>query len=89
MMGLGLWIVAGFAAFTLARLVPLARQSSPWIELVVAITSAFVCGLGATAMDFGGWAEPDPRAGVFAFLVASSTLALIRLILLLRNRLVR
>ena len=87
MMGLGLWIVAGFAAFALARLVPLARPGSPWIELAAAIASAFLSGLGATAMDFGGWNEPDPRAGLFAFLVASTTLALIRLIRLLRNKL--
>jgi CHASE2 domain-containing sensor protein len=87
MMGVGLWIAAGFAAFALARLVPFARHGPAWIELVVAIPSALLAGAGATAMDFGGWAEPDPRAGVFAFLVATSTLALIRLIRLLRNKL--
>jgi hypothetical protein len=80
-------MAAGLAAFALSRLVPYARVGTPWIELTVAVIAAFLAGLGATALDFGGWAEPDLRAGVFALLVASAAVALIRLIRLQRNKL--
>jgi len=65
-MGIALWLAAGLVSLLLARVVPLARRPS-WIgELLVAVVTAVLFGAIATAMDFGGWREPDWRAGLFA-----------------------
>lgn len=71
--GIALWTAAGGLAFLVARIIPIARQTvvSRWgwlAELIAAVLVALACGLGATALDFGGWREPDWRAGLFAFL---------------------
>ena len=63
--GVALWLGCGFVAFVLARLIPLARRG--WaIELALTLAAALLLGTLATALDFGGWREPDWRAGLFA-----------------------
>lgn len=70
--GVTLWILCGAAAFAASRAVRLGRPRGFTLELTVAILVAFLAGLAATALDFGGWNEVDWRAGAFVFL---STLA--------------
>lgn len=68
--GIALWLGCGLAAFVLARLVPLRRGRAWWGEGLAALFGAGLCGLIATALDFGGTRELDWRAGVFAALGA-------------------
>lgn len=48
------------------------------IEIVVAVSASTASGLLATALDFGGWNEPDWRAAVFAFFAAFAAVAVLR-----------
>ena len=65
-MGIALWVASGVFSFVLARVVPIARKR-PWLpEMVIAIVTALLLGVVATKLDFGGWREPDWRAGLFA-----------------------
>jgi len=83
-MGLALWLAAGIAAWLTARIIPAAR--SGWIgELLAAIAIAVILGLTATALDFGGWKEPDWRAGFFAFFGAFAAAGVFRLVTFLRR----
>lgn len=59
---------------------PLRRGRAWWGELIAAILGAALCGLIATALDFGGWREPDWRAGVFAALGALTLIGAVRAI---------
>ena len=77
-MGIVLWATSGCAAFLLARIVPLARRQRWAWELVPAIVTALLAGLVATALDFGGWGEPDWRAGVFALFAAFAAIGVTR-----------
>ena len=77
-MGLVVWAVSGVVAFAVARIVPLGRSRSWIVELLSAIVAAFALGAIATALDFGGWSEPDWRAGVFALLGALAAVGLAR-----------
>ena len=74
---MGLWIAAGGAAWIIARFIPAAR--APAAEALAALVIANIAGLAATAMDFGGWNEPDWRAAVFVFLCVAAALGWIRL----------
>ena len=85
-MGLALWIVAGLVAWVGGRLAPAGRSSRWLVELVAALTVASLLGLTATALDFGGWREPDWRAGLFAFFGALATLGVFRLVTIFRRR---
>ena len=76
-MGLGLWIVAGGAAWILAKFIPHGR--TPAAEAVTALVVANLVGIAATALDFGGWNEPDWRAGLFVFFSVAAALAVVRL----------
>jgi hypothetical protein len=67
-MGIALWVGAGLAAFVVARVLPVRRGRGWLVELLAALLVSGACGLVATALDFGGWREPDWRAGVFALL---------------------
>jgi hypothetical protein len=79
-MGIALWIAAGLVAFGLARFVPSGRRR-PWLgELATSIVAGFLLGIAATALDFGGWREPDWRAGLFALLGALSAVGVFRLV---------
>jgi hypothetical protein len=66
-LGIALWLGSGVAAWILARIIPLRRGRRRWGELAAALVIALLLGVLATALDFGGWNEPDWRAGVFVF----------------------
>src|SRR5260221_9950906 len=72
-MGLALWFASGTLAFAIARFIPRGRPRRWLGELVVASIAAFLLGITATALDFGGWRGPDPRAapprGLSAFAI--------------------
>jgi peptidoglycan/LPS O-acetylase OafA/YrhL len=83
-MGAVTWIVGGLLALLLARTIrPMRRSWKP--ELLAALAVALLAGITGTALDFGGWQEPDWRAGTFAFLAGFTAIALMRLAL--RSRL--
>ena len=77
--GIALWLVCGVVSFGLARLIPFARRS-PWAELGVTVTVALLLGVLATALDFGGWTEPDWRAGLFTFFGSFAAAGTIRVL---------
>ena len=81
-----MWMVAGAGAFALARLMRAGRSPAWLLEGVVGLLSAVIAGLTATALDFGGWREPDWRAGTFALLVAIAAIGLLRLTRLVAAR---
>jgi uncharacterized membrane protein SirB2 len=76
--GIVSWVISGIAAFLVARIIPLLRQTQWIAELVTAIVSALLAGLAATALDFGGWRELDWRAAAFAFCVALAAAGVVR-----------
>jgi hypothetical protein len=78
-MGLALWIASGATSFAAARLLRSGGALRWPLELLIAIAAAVISGLAATALDFGGWKEPDWRAALFAFFASSAVLALSRL----------
>lgn len=78
LVGVGLWLGSGLAAWIVARIVPLGGRDRLWVELAAALVTALVLGVVATALDFGGWNEPDWRAGVFAALGAFAAIGGIR-----------
>lgn len=77
-MGVALWLLSGGLAVVLARIVPAGRPRNPAGEIVAALAAAGAGGLVATALDFGGWREPDWRAGLFAFFVAAAATGALR-----------
>lgn len=79
-MGLFSWIAAGVVVAVVLRLVRAGWRGAAWVELVVAIVAAFAAGVGATALDFGGWSELDWRAIAFCSLVAAAAIGAIRAI---------
>jgi hypothetical protein len=79
-MGIVLWLACAVAVFFLARNVPFARPGT-WIgELFGALLSALALGALATALDFGGWNEPDWRAALFVFLGSAAITGITRLV---------
>lgn len=79
-MGIGMWLAAGSVAWLLARIIPAARPFRPWWEMAAALVTSLLLGLAATALDFGGWQEPDWRAGLFAFFGALAVVGFLRLL---------
>jgi len=77
-MGAALWAAAGVVAFLTARIIPLGRPVRFAPELVVTLVTASILGALATALDFGGWNEPDWRAVTFVFLGSSAALGAMR-----------
>jgi hypothetical protein len=77
-LGVGLWLGSGVAAWILARIIPLRRGRRGWGELVASITVALLLGVLATGLDFGGWNEPDFRAGAFVFVGAFAAIGVTR-----------
>ena len=63
-MGIALWLGAAGISFGAARLIPYLKLGFVW-ELAGLLPSSFILGAIATALDFGGWREPDWRAGLF------------------------
>jgi hypothetical protein len=85
-MGIALWLGCATVVFFIARTVRYARPRR-WIgELVTALIAATAMGLIATALDFGGWNEPDWRAALFVFFAAAAIIGALRIILLLSAR---
>ena len=80
-----MWIVSGVGAALLARVAEAGRSRGWFLEMVVGTVAAIAAGLAATAMDFGGWREPDWRAGLFSFFVALSAVGVMRLVRILRR----
>ncbi len=78
-MGIALWVVSSVVAFLLARMAPWRRRPAWAGELSVSIVAGLLLGALATALDFGGWSEPDWRAGLFVLLGALAAAGLFRL----------
>ena len=78
-MGIALWLISSVAAFVLARMLPWRRRSAWFGELLVSVLAGLALGVAATALDFGGWQEPDWRAGLFVFLGALAAAGTFRL----------
>ena len=79
-MGIVLWLACAVTVFFLARYVPFARPA-PWAgELVTALLGALALGTLATALDFGGWNEPDWRAALFVLFGSAAVVGSIRLV---------
>ena len=73
-----MWIATGIAAFLAGRIVPLHRTPK-WIpELAVSVIVALLMGTLATALDFGGWNEPDWRCGLLSLLGAYGAIGAMR-----------
>ena len=77
-MGVSVWLVAGGAACIIASFIPSGRRR-PGAEAVAALVVASLAGIAATALDFGGWNEPDWRAALFVFFCVAAALAIVRL----------
>ena len=78
-MGLLMWLVAGAAAAAAARLIRAGRPVRWLGEVSLALVGAVIFGVAATALDFGGWKEPEWRAGLFSLFGAAAILGLARL----------
>jgi hypothetical protein len=78
-MGLVLWVVSSVAAFLLARMAPWRRRRAWLGEFLAAVFTGLLLGVLATALDFGGWEEPDWRAALFVFLGALAAAGVFRL----------
>jgi uncharacterized membrane protein YeaQ/YmgE (transglycosylase-associated protein family) len=77
-MGAALWVASALSAFVVARIVPVGRRHDYLGELIVAIVAALAFGVLASALDFGGWREPEWRAALFALLGALAAVAAYR-----------
>lgn len=75
-MGFLIWLASGVAAFVIARLLP--ARSSVVAETATALGAGVAGGVLATALDFGGWNQIDPRAALLAFLAAAAALGVLR-----------
>ena len=84
-MGAALWIASALVLFLIARIVPPGRRQNYLLELVMALTVAILCGVAATALDFGGWRSADWRALLFVLLGTSAAIGAARVANLVRN----
>ncbi len=78
-MGIALWLAAAGIAVLAARLIPFLKLRLRW-ELAGLIPYTFILGAIANALDFGGWREPDWRAGVFVLIGSFALIGLQRLL---------
>jgi hypothetical protein len=83
-MGIALWAGCAVVVFFSARSVPFARPVRRVWELFATLASAMALGVLATTLDFGGWNEPDWRAGLFVTFGSAAVVGVIRLAQLLR-----
>jgi peptidoglycan/LPS O-acetylase OafA/YrhL len=79
-MGISLWMACAAAVFLAIRRVPFGRPASWMAELFAMLISALVLGALATALDFGGWNEPDWRAALFVLFGSAAIAGAVRLI---------
>lgn len=84
MIGFATWLAAGTAILLVARIVPILRTAF-WLEAMVALFACLAAGMTATALDFGGWSEADPRAFAFALFTSAAALGLLRAIKPIRH----
>jgi uncharacterized membrane protein YeaQ/YmgE (transglycosylase-associated protein family) len=80
-----MWVIAGLGAIAVARLIRAGRPAGWFLEALVGVLAAAAAGLAATALDFGGWQEPDWRAGAFALAVSLAAIGLTRVARLVRQ----
>ena len=79
-MGIGLWMLCAAAVFFAIRSVPFGRPIG-WIgEFTAVVISALIAGAAATALDFGGWKEPDWRAGLFVLFASAAVCGAVRFV---------
>lgn len=84
-MGIALWSGCALVVFFVVRSLSYARPAG-WIgELFTALIGAPAMGILATALDFGGWKEPDWRAALFVTFGCAAMIAAVRLIRILRT----
>ncbi len=79
------WLASALSIFLIARIIPAGRRHNYLIELIVTMVSALLCGIAATALDFGGWREADWRAILFVVLGSAAVIGTERAVLLARN----
>lgn len=79
-MGFVTWLGAGVIAAIVSRMIHAGERRGFLLELTVALLLASAAGLAATALDFGGWSELEPRAIAFAALVAFAGIGAMRLL---------
>jgi phosphomannomutase len=79
-MGIVVWIAAAFAGFLVAILVPSGRDRRWTGELIASLLTSAVLALGATALDFGGWREPEPRAALLIVCGSFAAAGAVRLV---------
>lgn len=84
-MGAALWVTSALSVFLVARTVPPGRPRGYLTELALVLVSAVLLGFVATALDFGGWRDPDWRAGAFATLGSAAAAGAFRAVRLARN----
>ena len=72
-------MACAIAVFFAIRRIPFGRTASWILELFAVILSALVLGAVATALDFGGWNEPDWRAGLFVLFGSAAIAGAVRL----------
>jgi hypothetical protein len=85
-MGIALWMACAAAVFFAIRNIKFGRPASGIGELVAVVISALLLGGVATALDFGGWNEPDWRAALFVFFGCVAITGALRLCLSPRLR---
>lgn len=66
--------------FLVARRISHGRAARWGGELFAVIAGALVLGIVSTALDFGGWNEPDWRGGVFVFFGSAAVVGGVRLL---------
>ena len=84
-MGAALWVTSALSLFLIARIIPSGRTRSYLSELLVAVAAAVILGLIATALDFGGWRDPDWRAMAFVALGTAAATGALRAFRLARD----
>lgn len=84
-MGAVLWITSALSVFLIARIVPPGRDRHYLNELIVALGTSLLLGLIATALDFGGWRDPDWRAIAFVMFGSAFATGALRTLRLVRN----
>ena len=79
-MGIALWMLCAAAVFLAIRFVRFGRPTG-WIgELFAVVIGTLLLGAIATALDFGGWKEPDWRAGLFVLFGTAAIAGAIRIV---------
>jgi len=84
-MGIFTWLAAGLLATLLGWMLPPRIPERRAVELASGLLAAMVLGAIATALDFGGWREPDWRAALFAGFGTLALLGTLRAVRLARQ----